>query len=342
MLKVENLRVRKGNFVLTIDNLEIETHEFIALLGPSGSGKTTFLETLAGFVEPESGKITFYGHDITRTPPWKRHIAITYQEPFLFPHLTVFENLTYGKGACPKFTLNLAERLGIKDLLDRYPHQLSAGQKQRVSIIRACASRPMMLLLDEPFNFLDNKSKEELRNLLKGIKEEFLMPIILVTHDLEEAFFYSDRIVLLEEGRIKAVGTSYDLVKNPPDQFVLSFLGQTNYIPVEKREGKYYVGTQEIILPDGPEKEKFVVTLRPQDIILSLKEPEKASARNHLKGKVLQIHKGQKINEIKVDVEGIPIISYITDASLEDLSIKEGLTVYLIFKATALHIFDEE
>ncbi|MEO0236162.1 MAG: ABC transporter ATP-binding protein [candidate division WOR-3 bacterium] len=340
MLKIENLRVKKGSFLLEVDFLEVETHEFIGVLGPSGSGKTTLLETIAGFIEPESGKITFYGHDITRIPPWRRHIAITYEEPHLFPHLTVFQNLTYGKDACEKFVLNLSERLGISDLLERYPRELSAGQKQKVSIIRACASRPMMLLLDEPFNFLDPMSKEELRNLLREIKEEFLMPIILVTHDLEEAFYHSDRIILLENGEIKAIGTSYDLVMNPPCEFVMSFLGKANYIPVDSRESRFFVGSQEIVLPSNPDKKKFVVMLRPQDIILTRDPSGKGSARNHLKGKVSDIIRGQKVNEVKVDVEGITVLVYITDAALEELSLEQNESIYLTFKATALRIFD--
>lgn len=342
MLRIENLRVKKGSFLLKVENLEVETHEFVAVLGPSGSGKTTLLETIAGFIEPESGKISFYGHDITKMPPWKRHIAITYEEPYLFPHLTVLENLTFGKDACEKFVLNLSERLGISDLLERYPRELSAGQKQKVSIIRACASRPMMLLLDEPFNFLDPNSKEDLRNLLREIKEEFLMPIILVTHDLEEAFYHSDRIILLEQGELKAIGTSYDLVKNPPDEFVMNFLGKANYIPVDFKEDRFFVGSQEIVLPSNPHKKKFVVMLRPQDIILTKHPSEKSSARNHLKGKVLEIIKGHKVNEVKVDVEGIPILVYITDAALEELSLEQSHTIYLTFKATALRIFDAE
>jgi len=342
MLRVENLRVKRGEFSLHVEFLEVETHEFVSVLGPSGSGKTTLLESLAGFIKPESGKILFYGHDITHKSPWKRHIAISYQEPFLFPHLTVFENLTYGKGACEKFVKNLAERLKIGDLLDRYPHQLSAGQKQRVSLIRACASRPMMLLMDEPFNFLDVRAKEDLRELISWIREEFLMPIILVTHDFEEALYYSDRIVILEEGRIRGIASPYELVKRPPDEFVSQFLWSSNYIPVEERDGKYFFGSQEIYLPQRVKKKRFVVMLRPQDIILQKDLPVKSSARNHLRGFVLDITRGHKVNEVRVKVEDSVLSAYITQGALDDLDLKVNNEVYLVFKATALQIFDPE
>ncbi len=340
MLRVQGLRVKRGNFLLEVDFFEMDTHEFVIILGPSGSGKTTFLEAIAGFIKPLEGKITFYGNDISNLPPWERNISIVYQDPYLFPHFTVKENLLFGKRACEKFVLTLSERLGIVDLLERYPHQLSAGQRQRVSIIRALAARPLMILMDEPFNYLDPLLKEEFRILLKEIREEFLMPIILVTHDLEEALFSSDKIAIMQNGRITHVGTPFSVVKNPPDGYVAKFLGNTNFLPLEKREGGFYFGEQMVRLPYSPARDNVIAILRPQDIILSDVKPEHLSARNILEGEVVEILRGQKVNEVKVSINGNLLKAYITDASLEELNLKPGSKVFLAFKATALCILD--
>jgi len=340
MLKIEDLKVRKGDFLLEIPEFEMETHEMISILGPSGSGKTTFLEAIMGFLKVQSGRIYLYGNDITHLPPWERNIAIVYQSPYLFPHLTVKKNLLFGSRACEMFVKNLTERLKISDLLDRYPHQLSAGQKQRISIIRAIATRPLLLLMDEPFNFLDPQNKEDLRELIREIREIFLLPIILVTHDLEEAIYYSDRIGILERGKLKSLSKPYDLIKSPPDDFVASFLGKANFIPVEKRGERYFSNGVEIFLPQRVDKESFVVMLRPQDVILSETEPPRSSARNHFKAKVLDVVAGSKVNEVKLETGNLKISAYVTDASKDELQLAPGKEVYVIFKATALHIFD--
>jgi len=340
MLKVKDLKVRKGSFLLEIPEFEMETHEMVSILGPSGSGKTTFLEAIMGFVKLESGRIYLYGNDITDLPPWERNIAIVYQSPYLFPHLTVKENLLFGSKACEMFVNNLAERLNISDLLQRYPHQLSAGQRQRISLIRAIATRPLLLLMDEPFNFLDPNNKEDLRHLIKEIREFFLLPIVLVTHDLEEAFYYSDRIGVLEKGKLIALSKPFELIKAPPDDFVATFLGKANFIPVERKEGKYFANGTEIFLPREVDKDNFVVMLRPQDVILSETEPPHSSARNHFKAKVLEVIGGSKVNEVRLESGNIKISAYVTDASKEELRLVPGKEVFVIFKATALHIFD--
>ncbi|MDI6850744.1 MAG: ABC transporter ATP-binding protein [bacterium] len=340
MLKVKDLKVKKGDFFLDIPEFEMETHEMVSILGPSGSGKTTFLEALMGFTKLQTGKIYLYGNDITKLPPWERDIAIVYQSPYLFPHLTVKENLLFGLKACEMFVNNLAERLKISDLLDRYPHQLSAGQRQRISIIRAIATRPLLLLMDEPFNFLDPTNKEDLRILIKEIREIFLLPIILVTHDLEEAIYYSDRIGILENGRLIGYSKPYELIKSPPNDFVASFLGKANFIPVKRKGERYFANGNEIFLPREVERESFVVMLRPQDIILSETEPAHSSARNHFKARVVEVVAGSKVNEVKLEVGNIQISAYVTDASKEELQLAPGKEVYAIFKATALHIFD--
>lgn len=340
MLRIEGLEVRKGNFILQVDHFEVQTHEFISILGPSGSGKTTFLEAIAGFSPLKKGKILFYGNDITELPPWERNVAIIYQEAYLFPHLTVWKNLLYGKKACADFVRNIAGKLKISDLLDRFPNELSAGQRQRVSIARAIATRPLILLMDEPFNFLDPINKEDFRSLVKEIRESFLMPMILVTHDLEEALYYADRVAIIREGKIVGVDTPYSLVKRPEDDFVAQFTGRANFLPIEKKGERYFLGSVEINLPERVNRDRFVVMIRPQDIIISDAEPQHSSARNHLKGRIVEVRPGSKVNEVKVEVNGITLVVFITDASREELNLQPGMEVYLVFKATALHIFD--
>lgn len=197
------------NFSLSNINLTIEDGEFISLLGPSGCGKTTLLRVIAGLTIPDKGNILEDGVDLARVHVEKRNYAIVAQQPLLFPNMTLIENVCFGlkmKGVAKKQRIEIAtemiDNLGLNGLEKRYPSQLSGGQSQRASIARALVSNPKVLLMDEPFSALNEELREEMKNLLKNIHKKNNLTIVFVTHDKEEAYFLSDRIIKMKNGQI--------------------------------------------------------------------------------------------------------------------------------------------
>jgi len=233
------IRVEKnlGNFSL---NLSLSLQKGMTVLfGPSGSGKTLTLHTIAGLVEPDSGTVRVNGvvyFDKKRRvnlPVHRRRVGYVFQEPSLFPHMTVFENIAYGISDLPlgerkrKVSL-LIERMRLEGLEKNLPHQISGGQKQRTALARALAASPLLLLLDEPFASLDNPVREKLRLDLLSIEKEDRMPLIFVTHDVEEAFVLSEELVVLNEGRVEQTGNKEDIFYRPQSHKVAKFLGVKN------------------------------------------------------------------------------------------------------------------
>ena len=233
------IRVEKnlGNFSL---NLSLSLQKGMTVLfGPSGSGKTLTLHTIAGLVEPDSGMVRVNGvvyFDKKRRvnlPVHRRRVGYVFQEPSLFPHMTVFENIAYGISDLPlgerkrKVSL-LIERMRLEGLEKNLPHQISGGQKQRTALARALAASPLLLLLDEPFASLDNPVREKLRLDLLSIEKEDRMPLIFVTHDVEEAFVLSEELVVLNEGRVEQTGNKEDIFYRPQSHKVAKFLGVKN------------------------------------------------------------------------------------------------------------------
>lgn len=216
-------------------NIAVEKGEFLSLLGPSGCGKTTTLQMIAGFVEPTGGEIKLKGADLLRLPPNRRELGIVFQSYALFPHMTVARNVAFGlemrKIAPGDVRKRVAEALtlvGLADKSERYPRQLSGGQQQRVALARALVIRPSILLLDEPLSNLDAKMREEMQIELRQIQRELGTTTILVTHDQQEALALSDRIVVMNAGRVEQVGAPLEVYEHPATPFVASFLGTTN------------------------------------------------------------------------------------------------------------------
>jgi len=219
-------------------NFEVETGELVALLGPSGSGKTTLLRIIAGLEFPESdgGTILFAGNDVTRRNAYQRKAGFVFQHYALFAHANVFENIAFGLRVRPRKTRpseteirrrvgELIEKVQLKGLEKRLPSQLSGGQRQRVAFARALAIEPEVLLLDEPFGALDAKVRKELRQWLRSFHQTTHLTTLFVTHDQDEAFEVSDRVVIIDHGRIQQIGTPDDVRNGPANQFVGDFLG---------------------------------------------------------------------------------------------------------------------
>lgn len=240
-IEIKEISKQFGEFTaLQPTNLNVATGELISLLGPSGCGKTTLLRIIAGLELADTGRILFDGVDVTDVPVQKRKIGFMFQHYALFRHMNVFDNVAFGLNVLPKKQRPSKEQIAkkVNDLLElvqltqtkeKYPHQLSGGQRQRIALARALAVEPKLLLLDEPFGALDAKVRKELRTWLKNIHHELGITSILVTHDQEEAVELSDRIVVMNHGKIEQIGNYQELSQNPASHFVASFL-QDNHV----------------------------------------------------------------------------------------------------------------
>jgi ABC-type Fe3+/spermidine/putrescine transport system ATPase subunit len=225
--------------VVAVDAIDLEVHtgEFLSLLGPSGCGKTTTLRLIAGFERPDEGEVRIGGQDVSRVPPYRRDVNTVFQSYALFPHLSVLDNVAYG---LKQRRLGRAERRGratemlelvhLAGLEGRKPRQLSGGQQQRVALARALVMRPRVLLLDEPLGALDLKVRKELQIELKRIQVEIGITFVYVTHDQEEALAMSDRVVVMNAGRIEQIGVPREIYDTPATEWIASFIGDTNFI----------------------------------------------------------------------------------------------------------------
>jgi len=231
---------RRGEAPVTaVDAVELEVQpgELLTLLGPSGCGKTTILRMIAGFQDPSAGTILIGGRDVTRLPANRRDIGLVFQSYALFPHLSVFENVAYGlrvrrrarrdiRDAVPA-TLRL---VGLDGFGARFPNELSGGQQQRVALARAIAIEPRLLLFDEPLSNLDAKLRVEIRGEIRDLQRRLGITTVYVTHDQEEAMAISDRIAVMQAGRIVQCGSAEDLYRRPASSFVAGFLGRANIV----------------------------------------------------------------------------------------------------------------
>jgi putative spermidine/putrescine transport system ATP-binding protein len=218
--------------------LDVASGEFVSLLGPSGSGKTTMLMMIAGFQVPTSGRIFAHGKDITSAPPAKRNFGVVFQSYALFPHMTVGRNVGYPLAARRvrrhrrrKLVAEALELVGLQDLGSRRPAELSGGQQQRVALARALVYEPAMLLLDEPLGALDRALRERMQTELRRIHDAVGCSFLYVTHDQEEALTMSDRVVVMQNGRIEQVGKPFEIYSRPVNEFVATFVGTANLIP---------------------------------------------------------------------------------------------------------------
>jgi spermidine/putrescine transport system ATP-binding protein len=236
LIEIKNVSKHFHNHLVLNDiNLQIKNGEFLTLLGPSGCGKTTLLRLMAGFDEPDQGSVWLKGKNITRTPPEIRHINMVFQSYALFPHMTVYDNVSFGL-KCQKMPKNLIDKkvtealamVKLDSFANRKPGQLSGGQQQRVAIARAVVNQPIVLLLDEPFSALDYSLRKSMRIELKELQRRLGITFVFVTHDQEEALSMSDRIVIMNQGQIEQMGSPRDVYEEPRNLFVAKFIGEAN------------------------------------------------------------------------------------------------------------------
>ena len=275
-LVLKGLTKRYDSVVAVQDfDLTVERGEYVSLLGPSGCGKTTMLQMVAGFVTPTAGSIELDGHDITQLKPNRRGLGIVFQSYALFPHMTVAENIGFGlemrKVDRRERGTRIAEALALvhlEALAQRYPRELSGGQRQRVALARALVIRPPVLLLDEPLGALDAKLRHEMQIELRALQHHVGVTTIMVTHDQEEAMTLSDRVVLMNHGRIEQVGRPYEMYEQPNGRFSSTFLGKANVFS-GRRDGDrapVQIGAHSLPTTDGSATGAVDYVVRPEKI----------------------------------------------------------------------------
>ncbi len=263
-VEIERLSKKYGsNYAVKEVSLKVEKGEFFIILGPSGSGKTTLLRCIAGLEKVDSGKIIIDNKDVTNLPPGKRDIAMVFQNFALYPNKTVYENLSMpiehlNKSERENIIIEVSKRLGIYELLDRYPSELSGGQQQRVGLARALVRKPKVFLMDEPLSNLDAPQRMSARRLIKEIQIENSITTLYVTHDQTEAMALADKIAIIDKGEIIQIGSPEEIYQNPANSFVASFFGNPPMSIMDGKvigvEGKIGVRAEDVTLGEGKYK----------------------------------------------------------------------------------------
>jgi spermidine/putrescine ABC transporter ATP-binding subunit len=331
---IQHVSKRYGAFA-ALDNVTITFNdgEFFGLLGPSGSGKTTLLRSIAGFIMPDDGSILFDGEPVETVPVHRRAIGMVFQSYALFPHLTIEENIGFGLDVRSTPREDIRKRVGemlalvrLTGLAARYPRQLSGGQQQRVALARALITRPKVLLLDEPLGALDRRLRQEMQVELKDIQRETGVTAIFVTHDQEEALTLSDRIAIIDQGRLIQVDAPQTVYERPVNIFAANFLGDANVFrgtPV-KTGLKLADGT----LIETLKPSTGAAIVRPEK--LRVENGRKRSAGNSLMGEITQaIYSGASVTyRIRMPVLGeIPLLAFIQNQTGEVLDTGATVTV---------------
>lgn len=326
-------------------------HSVTVLFGPSGCGKTTVLRCLAGLERPEEGTIRFGNEtwfDAERgicLVPQQRGIGFVFQDYALFPHLTVRGNIGFGLPAGTRDAdLNeMLQRFGLLEVAQQRPRQLSGGQQQRVALARALMHRPRLLLLDEPLSALDATMREELRGELHQFLSACEIPVLLVTHDRDEALALGNELVVMSGGRVRQSGPVLDVFNRPVDAEVARIVRVENLQPgrvINIADGlaKVEVGAVTLIAVASSEvQEQVIVCIRGEDVILQREPNAASSVRNRLVAHVVAVQPGSPLTRIELDV-GFPLFAYITRPACEELALAPGAEVVALIKAPSVHL----
>ncbi|NHJ85280.1 MAG: ABC transporter ATP-binding protein [Asgard group archaeon] len=333
-------------------SFDLEKGELLTLLGPSGSGKTTVLRLIAGLIEADTGKILFEGKDMFGVPTEDRKIGFVFQSYALFPHLTVVENIAFGLEArkWPKEQIiarvkELLSLVGLEGKGNRYPRELSGGEKSRVALARALAPNPSLLLLDEPLSALDQSLKESLRKAIREIQQEVQISTIYVTHDQKEAMEISDRIIILNLGKIMELGTPEELYLHPKKKFTAEFLGISNIIEglFSKNNSGVFLQTTfgDIKLPSttkGKDKKPLTIAIYPEHIHIS---KDRTNNENEFAAEITSILFGGSLIDIQLKLNEIQLLIQTTSSKEISSMFKKGDKVYFSIPLSAITILEE-
>ena len=338
--------------VVAVDRVDLDVRrgEFFTMLGPSGSGKTTCLRMIAGFERPDTGTVELAGQDVTGLPPDERDVNTVFQDYALFPHMSVGENVGYGLKVKKIPSTERRERVEqalalvrLEGYEKRKPSQLSGGQRQRIALARALVNRPRVLLLDEPLGALDLKLRQQLQVELKRIQKEVGITFIYVTHDQDEALSMSDRIAVMDSGRIIQIGSPHDVYDQPRSDFVAGFVGVSNLLelPIESVENgvaALRLGPQDRVIADlkeGRAGDKAIVTIRPERIALVEGTKDGAAATDcHATGIVRESMYAGPTSRFVVELDGggeLMVLRQNARTSFEDAEALRGKPVTLVW-----------
>jgi putative spermidine/putrescine transport system ATP-binding protein len=277
-ISIRGISKQYGGFIaLDGVDLEIESGEFVTLLGPSGSGKTTLLMVLAGFIRPDGGTLSFGDRDVSLVPPHQRDVGMVFQNYALFPHMSVAGNVAYplklrgvSKGEIARRVQDVLELVQLGHLGERRIDQLSGGQRQRVALARAIVFEPRILLMDEPLSALDKKLREQMQIEVRHLHQRLGMTTVYVTHDQREALTMSDRIAVIDRGKFRQIGKPRDIYERPESRFIAEFIGESQFLPVEVREGKAGHGGSELAVEHVPDASSglYLLVVRPEKLVI--------------------------------------------------------------------------
>ncbi|HSN20137.1 MAG TPA: ABC transporter ATP-binding protein [Usitatibacter sp.] len=347
---VENLSLRAGAFALRDIAFTVAADEVLVILGPSGAGKTLLLETIAGFNRSDRGRILIDDEDVTAAPPEARRIGFMFQDYALFPHLTVAQNVAFGRRFAARGTdaeplESLLERLGVRHLADRKPRRLSGGEKQRVALARALAASSRLFLFDEPLAALDARSREQLRRELKEFLRRASVPAIYVTHDQAEALALADTIAVMRQGSFVQVGTPSAIFNTPADAAIAAFVGVETVVEGEvvavadgvariAVDGAFVHAAGAVLPAVGA---RVLACIRPEDVALAALPQRDSSVRNHFPARVVATESAGLLFKITLDC-GFPLVAYVSKQSYLELDLANRSEAVASVKATAVHL----
>ncbi|MBN2061284.1 MAG: ABC transporter ATP-binding protein [Deltaproteobacteria bacterium] len=346
MIRLEDLEIRLPGFSINKINLFIDEGEFFTLLGPTGAGKTLVLEAISGLFPVNGGRIFIGEMDVTTTPIENRGIGIMYQDYALFPHLSVMQNISYGlryrkrdAGDSGKDLGRLIDLLELGRLMGRSIENLSGGEKQRVSLARALAVDPRVLLLDEPLSALDPNFREEIWKMLKRIHRETGITILMVTHDFAEALYLGQRAAIINKGSIMQEGTVRDLFRFPSSCFVARFVGMKNIFPADLTGNRAKIDSG-VSLELGREYNngEKTIAFRPEDVVLS-REDRSSRGYSSMKGKILAISEnGSGFNVLAVAGE-TEFHAHVVRRDFLEMDLADMEDVYINLSPSVIHAF---
>ena len=334
---LDRVSKRFGEFTALDDvSFRVDEGELVALVGPSGSGKSTLLRVVAGLERQDAGVVRIHGEDAAPLGPGDRRIGFVFQHYALFRHMTVFENVAFGMRVRPSeeeirdTVMNLLRLVQLEALGKRRPSELSGGQRQRVALARALAVKPKVLLLDEPFGALDAKVRKELRRWLRRLHEEVHVTSVFVTHDQEEALEVSDRVVIMNEGRVEQSGTPEEVYERPATPFVYGFLGDVNLFHGRIDRGLVKVGASELEAPPewaDARDQDAVAYVRTYDVELT----PSSSGRSSIEATVRHIRAFGPVVRLELDRvdDGSSIEAHLPRAHYEKLAVTKGQRVFV-------------
>lgn len=351
IVSLENVTKKFGK-VVAVDNVSLDMNqgEFMTLLGPSGCGKTTILRLIAGFIKPDSGKILIKGKDVSRKAPYERNLGMVFQSYALFPHMKACENVAFGlklrqmkKKDIDKKVAEALELVQLPECSDRYPRELSGGQQQRIALARALVTEPDVLLFDEPLSNLDFKLRQQMRFELKAIQKRVGITAIYVTHDQTEALTMSDRIAVINKGKIIQIGTPTEVYEKPRNKFVASFIGEANFIEgkiskLDKKEKKLTIEIKNAVLNlDSStldevaldEKTQVSVAVRPHKFRIVKK---KTQTTNTVEGKIENLAYIGSMIKYDVSLPDGSVVK-VDQPLLKRIEFKIGETIFLEWDA---------